>query len=180
MISSSRRLRRIRWAACALRWVVVVSMVAITGHAIFPLLGHVAGWTGSHGAISHVNPLTEVGADSQWAPWLSLLPKAALLYGLFVLARMLRAFEQGELFSPRLATYLQHFSIAIVAAQLLYISIPLQIALIHRAAGPLHGKIVLVVSSEQLWSLLLAALFMILASLMREAATIAQENASII
>lgn len=180
MINSGGRFHRIRWAARALRWVVAVSMIAITVLAISPLLGHIAVWTGGHGAITHVNPLTETGADPQWAPWLSLLPKAVLLYGLFVVAKMLRAFERGELFSPRLATYLQHFSMAIVAAQLLYISIPLQIALIHRATGQLHGRIVLVVTSEQMWSLLLAALFMILASLMREAATIAQENASII
>jgi hypothetical protein len=174
------RLQRIRRAALSLRWVVVVAMVAIAALAVVPLFAPIAEWAGMHGAVTHVDPLTGVSTDPRLTARLSVLPKAVLLYGLYVLVKMLRSCERGDLFSPRQAGYLQQFSVAIVAAQLLYISVPLQIALIHMALGQAHGKIVLIVSSEQLWSLLLAALFMILSSLMREAAAIAQENASII
>jgi hypothetical protein len=179
MVIPTERLRRIHYAALTLKWLIIGAMAAIALAAIFALMGG-GGWAGPHGAITRLQPGALPDADSPWTPWLGLLPKAVLLYGLYVLVRMLRSCERGDLFSPRLATDLQHFSIAIVIAELLYIAIPLQIALIRMAAGQMHGRIVLVVTSEQMWSLLLAALFMVLASLLREAALIAQENASII
>src|SRR5262249_10769967 len=106
--------------------------------------------------------------------------KAALLYGFYRLIEMMRACERGELFSPQVPAHLQWFSVAVVVVELLHISLPLQVACVHLLTGHAHGPITLIVRSEQLFLLQLALVFMILASMLREAARIAEDNAAII
>jgi hypothetical protein len=181
MINSTARSRRIYWISRILRWVIVGTMGAIAATAIYPLLGGQATeWAVLGHLITHKVPAADPSTDPPLALWLGVLPKVVLLYGYYRLVKMMRACERGEFFSAQVPAHLQTFSLAIVVFELLRITLPAQIAIAHAMAGRTDGEIRLIISSEQLWTLQLAVLFMILAAVMREATTIAEDNAKII
>lgn len=180
MIISELRQRRIYWIAHVLRWLATGAIAAVAVMALYPLVQHTGEWTVLPGVVARMEPPTEFAADYRMASWLGILPGAVLIYGLFQLRSMLRLYESGELFSAQVPTHLQYFSSAIVAVELLHISLPLQIAAAQWAIAGTHHAIKLVVTSEELWLLLLAGLFMTLAFVMREAAAVADDSASII
>ncbi len=180
MINSSPRYRRIYWTSRALQWLIVLSMLAIAVALLHPFVSNARDYAVSPHVITRAEPAAAAIADPRLAAWLSVLPKLVLLYGFYRLARMMRACERGEFFSSQVPAHLQVFSLAIVVFELLHISLPAQIALAHAATGQAHGDIRLVITSEQMWLLQLALLFMFLASVIREAATIAEDNAKIV
>lgn len=180
MIISAARYRRIYWIARLLRLLTVTSIAFVAVITVFPFMSQITEWTILPGVITKIEPLAATAADLKIARWLCVLPHAILIYGLYRLAKMMRAYERGELFTPPVPTHLLAFSTAIVVVELLQITLPLQIAIAHRVSSGMHSEARLVITSEQLWLLLLAALFMILASVMREAASIAADNASIV
>jgi hypothetical protein len=92
----------------------------------------------------------------------------------------MRACERGELFSSQVVGYLQRFSAAIIISELLQISLPMQIALLSRLLGQEHPGVVVTISSSALWTLLIASVFLVLAWMLRAAAEIAEDNASIV
>ncbi len=155
-------------------------MVAVAVTAIFPLLSHTSEWTLVPGLITKLEPMAGFSADPAIAKWLCVLPHAVLLYGLYRLLKMMRAYERGELFSPQVPAHLLYFSGAIGLVEALQITLPMQIAVAHRVVSGSHETVKLVITSEQLWLFLLAALFMVLAAVMREAATVAEDSASIV
>ena len=151
----------------------------------------VAGYSVAHQTLSwtvgpllsvaaHVHPSPHSAVDPQLALWLELLPGAVLFYGLIRLAQMMRACERGEIFSMRVSTHLQVFSLAIVIVQLLNITLPLQIVALRALLGRASTEMDLEATGEQMWSLLLAALFLVLAQILKEAARVAEDNASIV
>ena len=154
-------------------------MGVIAVAAIYPLVGQATDWAVLGHHIPRTDSTSEL-ADPRLAAWLSVLPKLVLLYGYYRLVRMMRACERGEYFSAQVPAHLQTFSLAIVVFELLRITMPAQIAIAHALAGRTDGEIRLIISSEQLWTLQLAILFMILAAVIREASTIAEDNAKII
>jgi len=180
MINLVSRYRRIVWTSRLLSWLVVGSMLAIAAAALYPLLSHPAAWTGGPHLITRMESSAELAAYPRLAAWLGILPKLVLLYGFFRLVQMMRACERGELFSSQVPAHLQVFSASIIVVELLNISLPAQIALAHALSGRAHGVIRLVITSEQLWLLQLAVLFMLLASVIREGAVIAEDNATIV
>jgi hypothetical protein len=182
MINSSPQNRRIYWTSRVLHGLVVLSMLAIAVALLHPFLSNARDYAVPPHVITRVEPAPAAAsiADPRLAAWLGVLPKLVLLYGFYRLARMMRACERGELFSSQVPAHLQVFSLAIVVFELLHISLPAQIALAQAATGQAHGDIRLVITSEQMWLLQLALLFMFLASVIREAATIAEDNAKII
>ena len=94
---------------------------------------------------------------------------------------MMRIFEQGAFFSSRVPFHLQALSASILICELLQITLPLQITLVRMALNRgFNGHAEVAIEAEQLLSLLLAMLFLILSWILREAAHIAEDNASIV
>ena len=174
------RLQRIRRIAGMLRWIAFMSMAAVAAVGAYPFVRQRADWTPFKHLITRIEPSAEFAADPGLVLWLQLLPKAALIYGLFRLARMMAACERGEIFSPQVPVHLQAFAGAIVAEKLLEISLPLQIAALHWFAGGEHHDLTFIVRADQLWLLVLALLFMVLAFIAREAVRVAEDSESII
>jgi hypothetical protein len=173
---------RIRHIAMAVKWTAIAAMVCIVLVAGYSLLAQTTTWTmtPTPSVTAHAQASPNSETDPQLALWLELLPEAALFYGLIRLVQMMRACERGEIFSTRVSTHLQAFSMAIVIAQLLDITLSLQIVALRALLGRANTGVGLTATGDQLWSLLLAALFLVLAQILKEAARVAEDNASIV
>jgi hypothetical protein len=173
---------RIRYLALTVRWSAIAAMATILILGTYSLVHQSFSWTARPllGVVATVRPSPASTIDPQLALWLELLPAAVLFYGLLRLVQMMRACERGEIFSLRVATHLQAFSAAIVVAELLSITLPLQVAALRSVLGRMNAAVDLTISGDQLWSLLLAALFLVLAQILKEAVRVAEDNASIV
>jgi Protein of unknown function (DUF2975) len=181
MINSAAIQGRIRRIASAVRWAAIAGMASIVAVAAYSLAHQSNTWkTGMSAVTAHSCASPDATADPQLALWLELLPEAALFYGLIRLVQMMRACERGEIFSSRVSRHLQVFSLSIIIVELLSITLPLQIAAIHAVIGRTSSSVALTATGEQLWSLLLAALFLVLAQILKESARLAEDNASIV
>lgn len=174
------RLQRIRRIAGILRRIALLSMAAVAAVGAYPFLSERTEWMAFRHVITRIEPSPAFSADPGLALWLQLLPKAALIYGLLRLARMMAACERGEIFSPQVPVHLQAFAGAIVVEKLLEISLPLQIGALHWLAGREHPVLMFIVRADQLWLLVLALLFLVLAFIAREAVRVAEDSESII
>ena len=175
-------LTRIRRIAATVKWAAIAAMAGIAAVAAYSLAHQSNTWktTWMSGVTAHAAASPDSAADPQLSLWLELLPEAALFYGLFRLAQMMRACERGEIFSAGVSRHLQAFSLSIIVVQLLNITLPLQIAALRAWLGGQNSVVVLAATGEQLWSLLLAILFLVLALILREAARLAEDNAGIV
>jgi DUF2975 family protein len=172
---------RIRRIAATVRWAAIAAMVGIIAVAAYSLAHQSNTWkTTWSGVTAHADASPDSAGDPQLALWLELLPAAALFYGLIRLAQMMRACERGEIFSSCVPRHLQAFSLSIIVVELLNITLPLQIAALRSLLGRQVSVVVLAATGEQLWSLLLATLFLVLALILKEAARLAEDNASIV
>ena len=173
---------RIRGIAAAVKWAAIAVMAGIVAVAVYSLAHHSNTWqaTWMSTVTAHSGASPDAAVDPQLALWLELLPEAALFYGLIRLVQMMRACERGEIFSSRVSTHLQVFSLTIIIVELLGITLPLQIAALHALVGRPNPPLALTATGEQLWSLLLAALFLVLAQILKESARLAEDNASIV
>jgi Protein of unknown function (DUF2975) len=173
---------RIRRIAVAVRWAALAVMAGIIVVAAYSLTQQSDTWesTWMSTVTAHSFASPDARVDPQLALWLELLPQAALFYGLIRLVQMMRACERGEIFSARVSTHLQVFSLTIIVVELLSITLPLQIAALRALVGRPHSSFALTATGEQLWSLLLAALFLVLAQILKESARLAEDNASIV
>ncbi len=173
---------RIRRIAMAVRWAAIAVMAGIVAVAAYSLTHQSDTWTTTltPTVTAHSSASPAATVDPQLALWLELLPEAALFYGLIRLVQMMRACERGEIFSSRVSTHLQVFSLTIIVVELLSITQPLQIAALRALVGRTNSPFALTATGEQLWSLLLAALFLVLAQILKESARLAEDNASII
>ncbi len=177
---------RIRRVAAVVRWLALGGIVAIAVTSAYVAVTHSlefesrTAWRGVSVLTQGAQDLPASVARSPLAPYLDLLSDCVLLWGLWQLVRLMRACERGELFSSKVAGYLQRFSGAIIGAELLEISLPMQIALLSRLLGQEHTEAVVTISSSELWTLLIASVFLVLAWMLRAAAEIAEDNASIV
>jgi hypothetical protein len=173
---------RIRRIAATVRWAAIAAMLGIIAVAAYSLAHQSNTWktTWMSGVTVHAAASPDSAGDPQLALWLELLPAAALFYGLIRLAQMMRACERGEIFSSRVPRHLQAFSLSIIVVELLNITLPLQIAELRSLLGRQVAVVVLAATGEQLWSLLLATLFLVLALILKEAARLAEDSASIV
>ena len=172
---------RIRRTAAIVKWAAIAAMVGIVAVAAYSLTHQSTTWkTSLSGITAHAHGSPNAAADPHLGMWLELLPEAVLLYGFFRLVQMMRACERGEIFSSRAPAHLQAFSLTIIIVELLGITLPLQIAGLHALRGPVNFTFELTATGEQLWSLLLAVLFLVLAQILKESARLAEDNASIV
>jgi hypothetical protein len=178
-MNKQRTYRRIRSVGRALRWITFAGVVGIVTITALHWLSDATERSFAPGVHMRFQPSTGSSLDPPLARWLDLLPTAMLLYGLYRLTRILRAFEQGEFLSAEVATHLQWFSAAIAAFELLDITLPLQIAAIHAFTGR-YGEIQLEITGGQVGLLVLAALFTVLAWVLHEAARVAEDHSRIV
>ena len=173
---------RIRRLALTVRWSAIAAMAAVVVLGTYSLVHQTFNWKVGPllGMVVTVHPSPESAIDPRLALWPELLPAAVLFYGLLRLAQMMRACERGEIFSSRVSMHLQAFSAAIVVVELLNITLPLQIAALRFVLRRTNSDVDLTMSGGQFWSLLLAALFLVLAQILKEAARLAEDNASIV
>jgi hypothetical protein len=173
---------RIRRIAATVKWAAMAAMAGILAVAAYSLTHQSSTWktTWMSGVTVHADASSDGAGDPQLALWLELLPEVALFYGLIRLVQMMRACERGEIFSSRVSTHLQAFSVSIIVVELLNITLPFQIAALRALLGRNVAVLVLAATGEQLWSLLLAILFLMLALILKESARLAEDNASIV
>jgi hypothetical protein len=173
---------RIRRIAAVVKWAAIAVMGGIVAVVAYSLAHQTNTWqaTWMSTVTAHSGASPDATVDPQLALWLELLPEAALFYGLIRLVQMMRACERGEIFSSRVSTHLQVFSLSIIIVELLGITLPLQIAALHALFGRPNSSLALTATGEQLWSLLLAAVFLVLAQILKESARLAEDNASIV
>lgn len=173
---------RIRRIAATVRWAAIAGMVGIIAVSSYSLAHQSSTWkaTWMSAITAHADASPDSAGDPQLAVWLELLPAAALFYGLIRLAQMMRACERGQIFSSQVPRHLQAFSVSIIVVQVLNVTLPLQIATLRAWLGRQVSVVVLAATGEQLWSLLLAILFLVLALILKEAARLAEDNASIV
>jgi hypothetical protein len=175
-------LTRIRRIAATVKWAAIAGMAGIVAVAAYSLAHQSNTWktTWMSGVTAHAAASPDSAADPRLSLWLELLPEAALFYGLIRLTQMMRACERGEIFSAGVSRHLQAFSLSIIVVELLNITLPLQIAALRAWLEKQDSVVVLAATGEQLWSLLLAILFLMLALILKESARLAEDNASIV
>lgn len=177
-MSNLRRIARIRRAAGVIRWLSFAAMAGVVVLSAYALLGGSSGSIGSAVRVE-LDLGSAAGTGTRWGAWLDLMPALALTYGLYRLTRLLRSWERGDLLSAAVARDLQAFAAAIVIYQMLDITAPVQVAVVHALAGQ-HGAVALSVSTGQLALTGLALLFLMLAWVLSEAASLADDHARII
>ncbi|GGF45237.1 hypothetical protein GCM10007301_00950 [Azorhizobium oxalatiphilum] len=107
----------------------------------------------------------------------SMIPLGALIYGLVSARRCFRAFAAGTVFSATPIRRLRTFALAVIAAALLKPAAGAALSLLlsaQRGNGP--WSLALHVGSDTLLALVLAGTVAVMASIMAEAAAIADEN----
>ena len=176
------RLSRIRRIALAVRCAAIAGIACLIGLTGYSLMRGTFSWTieNSSEVIIRAAPSAQSVTDPQLALWLEAVQLVVLIYGLVRLAQMMRACEMGKMFSLPVASHLQAFSASILIVQVLDITLALQIAALRAILGRGPSPIDLTVSSSQLSLLMLATLFIVLAQILKEAARLAEDNASIV
>jgi Protein of unknown function (DUF2975) len=182
MISRVSIKSRIRRIAVGVKWAAFAGMAGIVGAAAYSFVQHSNTWkaTVMSTVTAHSCASPDSPVDPQLSLWLELVPEIVLFYGFIRLVQMMRACERGEIFSSRVSTHLQVFSLTIIIVELLGITLPLQIAALRALLGRPDSALALTATGEQLWSLLLGALFLVLAQILKESARLAEDNASIV
>ena len=177
---------RIRLVARIVRWLALVTMALIVANMGYVLINHAFGlvWAAETKTMSIsatiAPPMRALAIDSGLAAWLEIIPEGVLFWGLFRLTQMMRACEQNEFFSYSVADHLQNFSFSAFLAEVLYITVPIQTALLHSVMTHAPFKGTLVITGDQTWALFLALVFLVLSWMLREAALVSEDSQSII
>lgn len=131
------------------------------------------------GAAGLALPITPLG--QALAGVVLAIPIGLMLYGLFAVRRMFRAFGRGELFGPYTARQLQIFAATVLLQAPLG---PLTAAGLSAALSvgnpPGERAIMVAFSSNDYYALVIGGVLFAAATIMREGARIAQENASFV
>ena len=113
---------RVRRIAVAVKWAAIAAMAGIVAVAAYSLAHQSNTWkaTWMSTVTAHSSASPDATVDPQLALWLrNCLPEAALFYGILIrLVQMMRACERGEIFSSRVSTHLQVFSLTIIMVRI--------------------------------------------------------------
>jgi len=119
-----------------------------------------------------LDPLFRLGGFA-----ISMIPLAALIYGLLAARRCFKALSAGRIFSRETSLSLRTFAIAVAASALLKLPVGAALSVFLSLAAPTPTRsLVLAVDSETLLSLLFAAMVAVIAWVLSEATDIADEN----
>ena len=173
----ARRIQRVRRVSAAMASACVAVAILLTlAMALYWWTTPVDGLyrqAGIPGASStDVDPLFRLGGFA-----ISMVPLAALIYGLLAARRCFRAFSAGRIFSREATRSLRTFAVAVAASALLKAPIGAALSVfLSMAASTPARSLVLAVDSETLLSLLFAAMIAVIAWVLSEATDIADEN----
>ena len=182
MTAAVRPMPRLMRFARAMEITTVVGIVLIT--LLAALGAYIPHWThnialaklGQAGIGLPITPLGQV-----YAAIVLALPVGVMLYGLFAVRRMFREFARGQVFTETTARHLQTFAATVLAQAPLG---PLTAAGISAALSvrnpPAERAITIAFSINDYFALLVGGVLFAAATIMREAARIAEENASFV
>ncbi|WP_282605873.1 DUF2975 domain-containing protein [Pelagibius sp. Alg239-R121] len=112
---------------------------------------------------------------------INLLPVIVLIYGLIQLRRLFTSYSQGIIFSSEQAGRLRKFALASilsVCVQILSNSLLSVVLTFNNPPG--NRQLAVSLSSDQLGTIFLGAVFLVIAWIMGEASRIAEDNAQIV
>lgn len=172
--TDERRRARLRRLAAAMRWVSVA--LAVAGPVI--LIGVWARFEAFAPSVMPGLRLPELSPGDRIGGYaISMLPAAIGMWGFFHLARLFGRFAEGDLFDADNAIRLRRFAVSLLAV------IPAKIVAhallsvwLTRAAAPGARQLQISVSSTDVVLFAIGLLMVALATVLREAAAIADEN----
>jgi hypothetical protein len=182
MIASTVAHARFIRLSRAMVWLTTLGIGAIT--VLMALASIIPGWTrnialaklGQAGIALPITPLGQALAGIVLA-----IPVGVMLYGLFAVRRMFRGFARGAVFTVAAARDLQIFAATVLAQAPLG---PLTAAGFSAALSvgnpPGERAITIAFSVHDYFALIVGGVLFAAASVMREAARIAEENASFV
>ena len=132
--------------------------------------------------------LGQVGADLPVTPAARLaaaavvaLPLAVMLYGLAAVRALFREFAQGRVFTERAARHLQTFAVTVLMqaplGPLTSAGLSVALSLVKEGGEPMHA---ITFSLNDYFCLIVGGVLFAVARVMREAARLADENASFV
>lgn len=172
-----RRMKRIRTLSAAMaNACLVVSALLMLAMAVYWLVTPAASVFGQAG-LQLTAPVELAGSVRLVAFAISMVPLAALVFGLFAARRCFAAFADGRVFSRDAISGLRSFAVAVAVSSLLkpLAGALLSLLLSTTDADQAHS-IVLYVGSDTLLALLFAAMVAIIAWVLSEATDIADEH----
>ncbi len=183
MQNSETLLVKVRGPARAMRAMALITMAG--------LLAYLAWVTFAAGQVWVTHPLgatglLDPGMDSfdyahPWTMPVVEVPSVALLfYGLLRLVQLTRLYESGRVFDQRAASHLRVFAWCLFASQVMEFSSETILRFTMWATMPHIRPVPLRINTQQLWSVFLSVLVLLLARVLSQAYLIAKENEQII
>ena len=112
---------------------------------------------------------------------ISMIPASVLIYGLVQLRRLFRNYSRGVIFSREQAARLRRFALAsMLSVGLQIVSNSLLSVLLTFNNPPGMRQLAVSVSSDQLGTIFLGGVFLIIAWIMGEGSRLAEDNAQIV
>ena len=166
----------------AMMWVTTIGMVLIVVLTLLVFL--VPDWTrnlllarlGQLGGALPVTPEARLAGALVVAA-----PVAVMLYGLWAVRALFREFADGRFFTERAARNLQTFAVTVLAqaplGPLTSAALSVALSLVNPSGERMHA---ITFSIHDYYALIVGGVLVAVASLMREAARLADENASFV
>jgi hypothetical protein len=173
---------RIARLARVMEWVTLIGIVLAV---VLPALAVVIPeWTRNLvlamlGSAGVYLPLTPGGRVA--AAFVISVPAGVMIYGLLAVRRMFAGFARGEIFTEQAARHLQVFAATVLAQSLLGPLTSVGLALALSLNGP-FGKpeFMMAFSSNNYFALIVGGVLLAAATIMREVAQLAEDNARFI
>jgi hypothetical protein len=182
MHAPSVALDRLTRLSRAMEIVTVVGIVFVAGAMLLAFI--IPDWTrnlllaklGQFGATLPLSPSARLAAALVVA-----VPVGVMLYGLFAVRALFREFTRGHVFTERAARQLQTFAVTVLAQAPLgpLTAAGLSVAL-TLANPPGHRAVHIALSTNDYFALIVGGVLFAVATVMREAARLADENATFV
>lgn len=170
------RLARIMEVTTVVGMVTITALIMIAFASTDWMRSLVLAKLGQAGAAMPITPLARWMAGAIIA-----VPVGIMLYGLFAVRSLFREFALGRIFTMNAARYLQTFGATILAqAPLSPLTSAALSAVLTFGNPPGQRSIVIAFSSHDYFALIVGGALFAIATVMREAARLADENASFV
>jgi hypothetical protein len=183
MADDATRLVKIRGPARAMRFMAIITMAGLV--AYFAWVSFAAGkvWvTHPLGATGLLDP--DMDSFDYAHPWTMPVvegPSVLLLfYGLLRLVRLMRLYEAGLVFDPQAASHLRVFAWCLFGSQVAEFGSETVLRLTMYILMPQIRPVPLRINTQELWSVFMSVLVLLLARVLSQAYLIAEENKQII
>lgn len=181
-MAASPRLARLARLARAMIWITTIGIVLIV--VLTALAFVIPDWTrnlllarlGQTGAVLPLSPSGQIAAGAIVA-----VPVAVMVWGLWHVRALFREFAAGRVFTERTARHLQMFGASVLAQAPLGPLIAVALTITLTFGQPTGQRMAAVAfSTNDYFALIVGGVLFAVASAMREAARIADENAGFV